>query len=71
MKSLTWTLLPTVLGAGLALAKVPLSSVKRISNTPTVPNRFIVEVDSLASIPNGKRSPGSSVSIFVYPIHDE
>ncbi|KAJ3530209.1 hypothetical protein NMY22_g8670 [Coprinellus aureogranulatus] len=37
------------------LAAVPFSSVKRVSNLPTVPNKFIVEVDTTADIPN-KRS---------------
>jgi len=55
MKSLAWVLVPSVLSAGLAFGVVPLSTVKRVSNIPTVPNKFIVEVDTLASIYN-KRS---------------
>lgn len=56
MKSaLVWALLPPVLSISSAFAVFPLSSVKRVSNLPTVPNRFIVEVDSLSDIP-GKRS---------------
>ncbi|KAF8070083.1 pyrolysin [Lyophyllum atratum] len=56
MKSLTWVVVPSLLSAGLAFGAVPLSSVKRVSNLPTVPNKFIVEVDTVANIPN-KRSP--------------
>ncbi|KAG5639025.1 hypothetical protein H0H81_007638 [Sphagnurus paluster] len=52
MKSLAWALVPSVLSTGLALGAVPLSSVKRVSNQPTVANKFIVEVDTLANIPN-------------------
>ncbi|TFK44150.1 pyrolysin [Crucibulum laeve] len=50
-----FALLPTLLCASSAFAVVPLSSVKRESNLPTVSNKFIVEVDTLADIPT-KRS---------------
>lgn len=52
MKSFVYfTLIHSLLGASV-LAAVPLSSVKRVSNVPTIPNKFIVEVDTLAAIPN-------------------
>ncbi len=37
-------------------AAVPLSSVQHKTNLPIVPNKFIVEVDNVANIPNFKRS---------------
>ncbi|KAJ7253644.1 peptidase S8/S53 domain-containing protein [Mycena rebaudengoi] len=41
-----------LLGASFALGKVDLSSVKRVTNLGTVPNKFIVEVEAAANIPN-------------------
>ncbi|KAJ7282906.1 subtilisin-like protease [Mycena rebaudengoi] len=41
-----------LLGASSALGKVDLSSVKRVTNLGTVPNKFIVEVEAAADIPN-------------------
>ncbi|KAG5644690.1 hypothetical protein DXG03_007913 [Asterophora parasitica] len=55
MKSFAWTLVPSLLATGLVLGGVPLSSVQRVSNLQTVPNKFIVEVDTVANI-HGKRS---------------
>ncbi|KAG5643378.1 hypothetical protein DXG03_000992 [Asterophora parasitica] len=55
MKSFAWTLVPSLLATGLVLGGVPLSSVQRVSNLQTVPNKFIVEVDTVADI-HGKRS---------------
>ncbi|KAG5646298.1 hypothetical protein DXG03_003895 [Asterophora parasitica] len=55
MKSFAWTLIPSLLATGLVLGGVPLSSVQRVSNLQTVPNKFIVEVDTVADI-HGKRS---------------
>ncbi|EDR11679.1 pyrolysin [Laccaria bicolor S238N-H82] len=55
MKSASlWAVLPSLL-ASSAWATFPISSVKRESNLPVVPNKFIVEVDVLSNIPN-KRS---------------
>ncbi|KAJ2929699.1 hypothetical protein H1R20_g7387, partial [Candolleomyces eurysporus] len=52
MKSFVYfALVHSLLGASV-LAAFPLSSVKRVSNVPTIPNKFIVEVDTLAAIPN-------------------
>jgi len=51
-------ILPSLLSAATALAATPLSSIKKGgSNLPqaVVPNKFIIEVDNLSSIPN-KRS---------------
>ncbi|KAF9474706.1 pyrolysin [Pholiota conissans] len=54
MKSAVFfALLPTLLSATSVLAVAPIP--QKISNLPTVPNKFIIEVDDLASIPN-KRS---------------
>ncbi|KAG6919367.1 hypothetical protein DXG01_006916 [Tephrocybe rancida] len=55
MKTLSWLLVPTVLSTSLALGKLAPSDVKRVTTLPTIPNKFIVEVDSLADIPS-KRS---------------
>lgn len=53
MKSFVYfSLIHSLLGASSVLAAVPLSSVKRVSNAPTIPNKFIVEVDTSAQIPN-------------------
>lgn len=53
MKSFVYyTILHSLLGASAVIAAVPFSSLKRVSNSPTVPNRFIVEVDTTANIPN-------------------
>lgn len=54
MKSLVSLVL--LLGAYATLATVPISSVQRKSNLPTVANKFIVEVDEVANIPTTKRS---------------
>lgn len=48
------TLIP-LLWATSALATVPLSSVKRVTNLPIVQNKFIVEVDNSADIPQAAR----------------
>lgn len=50
-----WAVSSSLLCAGSALASVPLSSVKKGTNLPFVPNQFIVEVDTAANIPT-KRS---------------
>jgi hypothetical protein len=50
-----WALIPSLFSATLVLGAVPISSVKRVSNQATVPNKFIIEVDQLSTIPN-KRS---------------
>ncbi|KAH9484892.1 Minor extracellular protease vpr [Psilocybe cubensis] len=50
-----WALLPSLLSASLVYAVVPISSVKGKSNLPFVPNKFIIEVDTLSDIPT-KRS---------------
>lgn len=50
-----WTLFPSLLSASLVFGVVPISSVKRVSNQATVPNKFIIEVDNLSNIPT-KRS---------------
>ncbi|KAF9547696.1 subtilisin-like protease [Agrocybe pediades] len=56
MKSaLYWSLLSSFLSAGLVHGAVPISSVKQVTNVPTVPNKFIIEVDDLSDIPT-KRS---------------
>ncbi|KAG5633965.1 hypothetical protein DXG03_006448, partial [Asterophora parasitica] len=55
MKSLAWTIVPSLLATGFALGAFPLSSIQSISNLQTVPNKFIVEVDKIADI-HGKRS---------------
>ncbi|KAJ7248783.1 subtilisin-like protease [Mycena rebaudengoi] len=41
-----------LLGASSALGNVDLSSIKRVTNLGTVPNKFIVEVEAAADIPN-------------------
>ncbi|KAF8149475.1 pyrolysin [Crassisporium funariophilum] len=57
MKSATFlALLHSFLSASSAFAAFPISSVKKESNLPTVPNKFIIEVDELSNIPNVKRS---------------
>ncbi|KAL0956650.1 hypothetical protein HGRIS_002782 [Hohenbuehelia grisea] len=56
-------LLWAVLGASSVLASVPISSVKRVTNLPTVPNKFIVEVDSLSNIPS-KRSASPHEALY-------
>lgn len=61
MKSLS-IILPVLWSASVALATIPLSSIKRVSNLPTVANKFIVEVDSLSNFIPNKRSPYASVS---------
>lgn len=51
-------ILPSLLSVTIALASLPLSYVKKAgSKLPRaiVPNKFIIEVDNLSSIPN-KRS---------------
>ncbi|KXN90796.1 Minor extracellular protease vpr [Leucoagaricus sp. SymC.cos] len=48
--------LSLLLGVCSAFATVPLSSVQRKTNIPTVANKFIVEVDDVADIPTPKRS---------------
>lgn len=50
LQMLAWTLLPIVLNIASVSGIVPLSSVKRISSLPTIPNSFIVEVYVLSSI---------------------
>ncbi|KIM45535.1 hypothetical protein M413DRAFT_343058 [Hebeloma cylindrosporum] len=55
-----WTLLPSFISASLVFGVVPISSVKRVSNQATVPNKFIIEVDDLSNIPT-KRSFGRSL----------
>ncbi|KAG5639856.1 hypothetical protein DXG03_002795, partial [Asterophora parasitica] len=55
MKSFAWTIVPSLLATGFALGAFPLSSVQRVSNLQTAPNKFIVEVDTVADI-HGKRS---------------
>ncbi|PPQ90634.1 hypothetical protein CVT25_006617 [Psilocybe cyanescens] len=50
-----WVLLPSLLSASLVYGVFPISNVKRVSNLPFVPNKFIIEVDSLSNIPT-KRS---------------
>lgn len=50
LQMLAWALLPIVLNIALVSGIVPLSSVKRISSLPTIPNSFIIEVDALSSI---------------------
>ena len=57
MKSaLYFALLPSLFSAYLANAAVSsAAAVKKTSNLPTVPNKFIIEVDELSSVPN-KRS---------------
>ncbi|KAJ3534438.1 hypothetical protein NMY22_g6922 [Coprinellus aureogranulatus] len=47
-----YSILHSLLGASVVLAAVPFSAVKRVSNIPTIPNKFIVEVDTTANIPN-------------------
>ncbi|KAJ7263763.1 subtilisin-like protease [Mycena rebaudengoi] len=42
----------SVLGVSFALAKIDLSSVKRVTNLPSVPNKFIVEVENASEIPS-------------------
>lgn len=44
-----WALFVSSL-AGSTLAANPLSGVKRVTNLPTVPNKFIVEVDTLSDV---------------------
>lgn len=48
-------LLPSLLAAGLVYGTFPISQVQRVTNVPTVPNQFIIEVDTIANIPT-KRS---------------
>ncbi|KAG5633304.1 hypothetical protein DXG03_007660 [Asterophora parasitica] len=55
MKSFPWTIVPSLLAARFSLGAVPLSSVQRVSNLQTVPNKFIVELDTIADT-HGKRS---------------
>ena len=61
-----WSLLVSLLSASFALGVVPLSSVKRVTNLPVVPNQYIIEVDTAANIPS-KRS-FTSVSQIAYSI---
>ncbi|KAG5638474.1 hypothetical protein DXG03_004125, partial [Asterophora parasitica] len=49
------TIVPSLLATGFSLGAVHLSSVQRVSNLQTVPNKFIVELDTIADI-HGKRS---------------
>ncbi|CAA7260654.1 unnamed protein product [Cyclocybe aegerita] len=49
------SLLPTLLSTYSAFAAVPISAIRKTSNLPTVANKFIIEVEELANIPN-KRS---------------
>ncbi|PPQ89471.1 hypothetical protein CVT25_011997 [Psilocybe cyanescens] len=56
MKSASlWALLPAVLIATSTLAAFPIANVKKVTTLPTVANKFIVELDDIANIPN-KRS---------------
>lgn len=48
-------LLPSLLTAGWVYGTFPISQVQRVTNVPTVPNQFIIEVDTIANIPT-KRS---------------
>ncbi|KXN90803.1 Minor extracellular protease vpr [Leucoagaricus sp. SymC.cos] len=48
--------LSVLLSACFVLATVPLSSIQRKTNVPTIANKFIVEVDDVADIPAEKRS---------------
>lgn len=63
MKSLKSLVL--LLGVYSTFAAVPISRVQRKTKLPTVPNKFIVEVDNAAHIPNPKRST-ESVCYVVY-----
>lgn len=51
--------------ATLALATVPLSSVKRLTNLPLVPNKFIVEVDTSAHIPTKRGLTVATSGIYI------
>ncbi|KAF8149470.1 pyrolysin [Crassisporium funariophilum] len=64
-----WALLPSLLGASSALATFPISSVKRVSNLPIVPNKFIIEVTSLTDIPS-KRSYTRSLDAVYASLQD-
>ncbi|CAA7260648.1 unnamed protein product [Cyclocybe aegerita] len=50
-----WALLPAAICASSALGAIPISSIKRVTNVPIVPSKFIIEVDELSDIPT-KRS---------------
>ncbi|KAJ7733523.1 pyrolysin [Mycena metata] len=52
----------TLLGAGMALASTPISSLiaQAGNNLLTVPNRFIVEFQSPADLPQTRRSTGTA-----------
>lgn len=57
MKSITSLVL--LFGVGSALATVPLSSVKRLSNQAIVPNKFIVEVENVTDLTRRSLHPRS------------
>ncbi|KAF9028989.1 subtilisin-like protease [Hymenopellis radicata] len=52
-----------VLCAGLSLAAVPLTVVKKETNLPIAPNKFIVELESTDSL-NGKRSVSPHARLY-------
>ncbi|KAF9467400.1 pyrolysin [Collybia nuda] len=66
MKSLSAIFLLVLWSASTALAAVPLSSIKRVSNVPIVANKFIVEVEDLSSFSPNKRSPYASPHEALY-----
>ncbi|KAG6817491.1 hypothetical protein H0H87_008116 [Tephrocybe sp. NHM501043] len=55
MKTPLWILLSTLLGTRFAIGKLTPSHIKKVTTIPTVPNKFIVEVESPVDIPT-KRS---------------
>ncbi|KAF8893560.1 subtilisin-like protease [Infundibulicybe gibba] len=52
--------------ASTALAVIPLSSIKRVTNLPVVSNRFIVEVDTATDIPSKRSSTVQTRHSHVY-----
>ncbi|KDR67581.1 hypothetical protein GALMADRAFT_161607 [Galerina marginata CBS 339.88] len=58
-----WALLPSLLTASSTLATFPIANVKKVTTLPTVPNKFIVEVENIADIPN-KRSFTRSLDVI-------
>lgn len=61
-----YSVVHSLLGASAVLAAIPLSSIQRVSNAPTVPNKFIVEVDTTANIPNKRAYARVRARIFRY-----
>ncbi|KAH9484870.1 Minor extracellular protease vpr [Psilocybe cubensis] len=65
MKSASlWSLLPSVLLATSTIAGLSLADIKKVTTLPNVANKFIVELEDIANIPNKRSFPRSLDAIY-------